>query len=87
MRTSIDAFPKIKRLTLDGTKITDAGTTNLEKLKKLQELDLQNTRITDHCFQYLIGLPLKELDVRGTSVTSNGIAYMKKNNPSVDIYK
>jgi Leucine Rich repeat len=82
---SLAVFPQVKRLTLVGTKITDVGIAYLEKLNELQELSLQNTKVTDHCLQYLVGLPLKELDVKGTLITSNGIAYLKKNNPSVDI--
>jgi len=40
-------FPKLKRLYLGNTQVTDAGLVNLKGLARLERLDLSGTRVTD----------------------------------------
>lgn len=83
----MDAFPNVKRLTLAKTEITDQGMFYLEQMSNLEELTLAETKVTDLSLHYLTNLPLKDLDIRGTSITSNGVSYLKKSNPVVDIVR
>lgn len=52
-------FPKLRRLVLDGTPISNAGLANLPPLKELQYLSLKRTKITGASLPHL--KPLNEL--------------------------
>jgi hypothetical protein len=49
----LTAFQDLEGLSLNGTKITDAGLTHLARLPRLKELWLRNTPITDAGYQKL----------------------------------
>jgi hypothetical protein len=76
----------LKRLYLDGTKITDAGLRHLDGLKELRELSLENTPITDAGLKDLESLSaLRRLDIQGTKTTAAGIARLQLKLPSLQI--
>jgi hypothetical protein len=76
----------LKRLFLEGTKITDAGLRQLAGLKELRELSLAHTAIRDAGLKELEGLAdLRTLDVRNTKVTADGVARLKAANPKLKI--
>ncbi len=76
----------IKRLYLDGTKITDNGLSQLAPLKNLHELSLINTPITDAGLAQLASLTtLKELRVHGTNVTAAGVKDLVKAIPGLKV--
>jgi hypothetical protein len=76
----------LKRLYLDGTKITDAGLRQLVGLKELRELNLSHTSITDAGLKELEGLTsLRTLDVKDTKVTADGVARMKAAIPGLKV--
>ena len=66
-----DGFPKLQRLKLNETAITDAGIKHLRKLPELQLLNAQRTALTDAAVPDLAAIhQLKELSVAETSITS-----------------
>lgn len=76
----------LKRLYLDGTRITDAGLRHLGGLRELRALSLAATPITDAGLKELERLPaLRTLDVRGTSATTDGIARIKAAIPNLEV--
>src|SRR3972149_8010330 len=76
----------LKRLYLDGTKITDAGLRNLVGLKELRELSLANTPITDAGLKDLENFSaLRRLDLQGTKTTAQGIARLREAMPALQI--
>ncbi len=76
--------PRIARLDLSGTKVTDKGLLHLTKMKRLVHLDLHKTGVTDAGLGYLKGLKeLRSLNLYGTQVTDQGlpqISMLKKLN-------
>ena len=76
----------LKRLYLEGTKITDAGLRHLAGLKELHSLGLANTSITDAGLKELEGLSaLRNLDVENTKVTADGVARLKAAIPALQV--
>jgi len=76
----------LKRLYLNGTKITDAGLRHLVGLKELRELSLANTPITDAGLKDLESLSaLRKLDIQGTKITAEGVARLQQANPALQI--
>jgi hypothetical protein len=70
---------------LGRTGITDQGLIHLTRLTNLQTLNLAGTKVTDNSLHYLEGLPLKELNVRGTQITSEAIARLKERIPVLQV--
>jgi hypothetical protein len=76
----------LKRLYLDGTKITDAGLRQLTTLKQLRDLSLAHTSITDAGLKSLEGLAsLRTLNVKDTKVTAAGVAQLTAVIPSLQV--
>ena len=74
-------------LSLDGTKVTDAGLVNLEGLTHLDCLWLANTGVTDAGLVHLVGMKrLFDLGVSGTKVTCHGAAKLQKALPLCEVY-
>jgi hypothetical protein len=63
-------FTKVKRLFLNGTRITDKSFKNLEERKDLELLDCGRTRITDQAISSIAGsTEMYLLRVGGTNIT------------------
>jgi hypothetical protein len=76
----------LKRLYLDGTKITDAGLRHLIGLKELHTLSLAHTAISDMGLKELEGLSaLRTLNLLDTHVTAEGVARLKAAIPAVKV--
>jgi hypothetical protein len=76
----------LKRLYLDGTKITDAGLKQLADLKQLRELSLAHTAITDAGLKELEGLAsLHDVNLKDTKVSSDGIVGLKSAIPGLKV--
>jgi Leucine-rich repeat (LRR) protein len=85
-----------KGIGIEGARFATVSTTDvsvrwLEKLKtlpKLEKLKLQGcSRVDDQAVRALIDLPnLREVDLKGTSVTEKGLAALRVAKPKVQIY-
>jgi serine/threonine protein kinase len=77
----------VTQVTLDGTKVSDAGLVYLKDLKGLTELYLDGTKVTDAGLVYLKDLKgLTELTLRSTAVTDAGLARLKGLNGLTQLY-
>ena len=84
--TRVAEHASLKRLYLNGTKITDAGLRHLTGLKELHSLSLANTTIGDSGLKELEGLSaLRKLDVQHTQVTADGVARLKAAIPALQV--
>jgi len=71
----LQATSHLKKLQLQGTKITDAGVSHLVHVPLLIKLDLGNTALTDAGMDHLQSLEnLQSLTIAGTSVSDVGLA-------------
>jgi hypothetical protein len=84
--TRVAKRESLKRLYLDGTKITDAGLRKLAGLKELRELSLAHTSITDNGLKELESVSsLRELNVKDTQVSGEEIARLKTAIPELKV--
>jgi hypothetical protein len=73
----LQALPGLRKLSLQGAKITDQGLTHLKGLDALEELVLFGTEVTDTGLQHLTPLPrLRSLDLGKTKVSDPGMAHV-----------
>ena len=74
----LKGLPKLRKLTLNNTKITDAGLEQVKGMAALQKLYLVDTAITDAGLEKLKGLAeLRVLSLVGTQVTDAGLEHLK----------
>jgi Leucine rich repeat len=74
----LNRLPKLRRLNIALSDVSDAGMSHVAALSTLENLDIHHTRITDKGVGYLEGLPnLQVLDLRWTLVTDTGLARLK----------
>ena len=67
----------VRSLTLDATKVTDAGLENVGGLVSLEELNLCGTGVTDEGLANIERLSnLKSMDLTNTKVTDKGLVYL-----------
>jgi hypothetical protein len=70
IRTLVEAFPKLKRLGAEYTKLGPKGIKELATLKKLTGLKLDGCKLNDTCFDSLIALKqIKLVSLLYTKVT------------------
>jgi hypothetical protein len=82
----IGELSSLRGLSLDATRVTDAGLECLAPLSKLSVLSLRRTAITDAGLVYLRGLTrLRVLNLEGTRVTDAGISRLRKESPQVRV--
>ena len=76
----------LKRLYLQGTKVTNAGLRHLAGLNELHSLSLANTSVSDAGLKELEGLSaLRQLDVQNTQVTAAGVTRLKAAIPELKV--
>ncbi len=84
-RAALDSKPRLKRLDLHDSSISDDFLTNLAGLKHLEHLDLSSTladtphkpRLTDAGLRYLARLNcLRTLQLHGLPITDAGVAHL-----------
>ena len=69
---------EVVEVSLEVTKITDAGLVHLKGMTELQKLNLSRSNITDAGLMHLKGLPnLQNLSLFGTKVTNAGLVHLK----------
>lgn len=86
--TGLDAldFPKLKRLALNGTGITDDGVAKLAKLPSLSNLNLSDCQVTDKCLGSLKKFPkLHRATLYQTKVTRAAADAFEKESPGITI--
>ena len=82
--THLAQITGIRRLHLDGTKVTDEGLGTLSKLQSLTFLSLSDTTVTDAALPPLAKLAkLKQLHLSETQVSEEGIAKLQKDRPEI----
>ena len=73
----LEWLPQVKFLSLENTRISDAGLQHLEGLTQLECLNIENTRISDAGLSHLAGLAqLRELWLSGTQITDAGLVHL-----------
>lgn len=79
-------LPKLERLDLSGTDLTDAGLGFLRGLTHLVRLDVSDTKVTDAGLVALQELPaLRKLTVTGTAVTPAGVSQLRRARPDLEV--
>jgi hypothetical protein len=74
---SLETFPGLSSLTLDGADVSDSSARMLEKLSGLTDLSLANTKITDRTLVAIGRLgQLTSLDLTGTVITDAGLSQL-----------
>jgi hypothetical protein len=82
----LQAFPHLEYLSLEQSKVTDAGMKRLETLYNLAGLRLKGTAITDLSIDSIGRLQnLREVNLENTNVTKNGIEKLRKQLPDCKI--
>ena len=75
----VAAFPGLRFVELQKSKITDAGLIHLQGLRNLEHLNLKDTAISDEGLRHLAGLTgLKQLDLERTRIRGPGLAHFAK---------
>ena len=71
-------WPKLRRLNVRGTKVTDAGVAQLANHPALESLDVGFSLFTDGGFEPLTTMPnLRELYAGGNKVTDSGVNMLR----------
>ncbi len=73
----LTAITGLRRIRLWNTAITDEGLRCLAKFSRLESLNIGGCRIGDAGMRHLAGLPLSELDLSSTQITSSGLTHLK----------
>lgn len=77
-RSTLDTLPSLRRLSLHGTRIDDAGLAELRGFKQLQWLRLGETDVTDAGMEHVAMLDnLELLELEETKVTQAGLLRLK----------
>jgi hypothetical protein len=76
----------LRRLSLQRSRVTDAGVRNIAQLKDLEELFLTGAPITDESVPALASLTkLRTLSVTDTEITDEGLRRLRQALPEADI--
>ena len=76
-------IPKVKRLRLDRTPVTNDGLKHLGKLTQLERLTLKGTKISDQGLVHLRGLHrLREIDLSQSKIEGPGLLHLVRTRES-----
>lgn len=82
--TSISDMPRLRRLDLRSTAITDAGLDKLRGHETLQELVLAQTKLTDAALESLLDLPaLQKVWLWQAGISPEGLAQLRAARPQL----
>ena len=74
----VTALKRLRKLSIRGTRATDAGLEHIKNLTKLEELDLDNTEVSGAGLKFLEKLTrLLILSLSGTDVDDAGLEHLK----------
>lgn len=74
----IGQMKNLETLGLDATSVTDKGTQSLVNLTQLMDVNLSQTAISDETVKILSALPIVELRLRGTDISSRSLTSIAK---------
>ncbi len=78
--------PRLWKLKLNGTAVTDTGVASLAGIGSLRHLHIEETPVTDAGLAALLGAPaLDSLHVRGTKVSRQGLSAFRAARPRVKV--
>lgn len=84
--TDLGDFPKLERLHLQHSNVTDSQISSLAPLQQLEYLNLTGTKVTIAGLKTALGLPvLSELYIHGIDAKPKELAMLRQSNPNVDI--
>src|SRR5262249_3266873 len=69
----LTALPELEELSIDSSNVGNAGLQHVAAIAHLKRIWLQGVRIDDEGLSAFIGLPLEELLLHGTGVSSRGL--------------
>jgi hypothetical protein len=76
---TLASFPRLRELSLQDSDVTDAGISQLVRLRSLANLNLRRTGITDDALPELERCAsLRRLDLRQTLVTRQGVERLRR---------
>lgn len=78
-------FPSLVLLDISGTQVTAAGLHRLQEFSQLTKLKLRDLPVDDNILAELSKLPLVELDLRDTPVTTDGVQRYRRSHPDCDV--
>lgn len=82
----LQSFPRLERLHLDGSSVTDDDLAVLQQLPELNYLNLYNSQISDAGLQHLQACrKLQRLYLTNTQVSSDGIQALQRARPELKI--
>jgi uncharacterized protein (TIGR03067 family) len=82
----VKALSRATALSLDGSKVTDAGLASLEEIDNIEHINLERTAVTDAGLEHLRQMTkLRLLNVSVTKVTEAGIAGLRKSLPRLRV--
>ena len=85
-RNQLAQLPRLKRLDLRHTNVSDESLAGLASCPCLTELFLMTTPITDTAIPHLVKIPnLKLLELRSTSITQTGCDDFARARPNVTL--
>lgn len=79
-------YPRLRDLSLSGSRITDQSLETLARLRSLNRLDLSRTRISDAAVPYLLKMSeLRLVDLSYTRMTVEAVKPLKTQRPLISI--
>jgi hypothetical protein len=76
----------LRKLNLEGVKVTDTALKRIKQFRRLNELNLCGTDITDASLKELATLTeLRKLHLRGTKATETGVAKLREKLRDCDV--
>jgi hypothetical protein len=78
--------PRLRELGLEETAVSDAGLAPLRKLPALRILRLDTTRVGDPGLKHLPRMNLRDVHLRGTQATEEGVAWLRRRCPGLRIF-
>lgn len=82
------ACPRLRRLALSGTRITDAAAESLQRLTRLESLRINRTRVTDATFEMLRDCrSLQSVAFQSTAISQDAVDRLQRANRKVSLYR
>ncbi|MCE9669946.1 hypothetical protein LY474_19285 [Myxococcus stipitatus] len=83
---AVSSLSRLRTLALNETAVGDTGLVHVSKLPALRILVLDKTRVGDQGLRHLARLDLSVVNLRGTQVTKEGVAWLRSQRPRARIF-